>query len=212
MDPSELQANANTAINNMLHLKRSLDVKRQRAAWELGALMCQSKSQESTAVTKARAICSQVIFDAQMICSQLVLEAKTNCLVAVREAKTNRDHLIHKAEAACSKAICEAVALRISQSTMFHKEHGKYMQDLEEHACKDESRSYHDFLSTCQVTLSHTPQLLREAMATSYHLLLGQTLPLPPSIPPQKAPPVEEQPPTAAPLAPMPKQSPRLKR
>ena len=88
VDPSELQAHANTAINNMLHLKRSLDVKRQRAAWELGALMCQSQSQESASVTKARAICSQAIFDAQMICSQLVLEAKTNCLVAVREAKT----------------------------------------------------------------------------------------------------------------------------
>ena len=36
MDPSELLANANRAIDNMLHLKRSLDVKRQRATWELG--------------------------------------------------------------------------------------------------------------------------------------------------------------------------------
>ena len=36
VDPSELQANANRAIDNMLHLKRSLDVKRQRATWELG--------------------------------------------------------------------------------------------------------------------------------------------------------------------------------
>ena len=35
VDPSELQANANRAIDNMLHLKRSLDVKRQRATWEL---------------------------------------------------------------------------------------------------------------------------------------------------------------------------------
>ena len=76
VDPSELQANANTAIDNMLHLKRSLDIKRQRAAWELGALMCQSESQESTSVTEAKAICSQAISDAQMICSQSVLEAK----------------------------------------------------------------------------------------------------------------------------------------
>ena len=44
VDPSELQANANTAINNMHHFKRSLDAKRQRATWELGALMHQSKS------------------------------------------------------------------------------------------------------------------------------------------------------------------------
>ena len=34
VDPSELQANANRAIDNMLHLKRSLDIKRQRATWE----------------------------------------------------------------------------------------------------------------------------------------------------------------------------------
>ena len=31
VDPSELQANANRAIDNMLHLKRLIDVKRQRA-------------------------------------------------------------------------------------------------------------------------------------------------------------------------------------
>ena len=36
LDPSELQTNANRAIDNMLHLKRSLDIKRQRATWELG--------------------------------------------------------------------------------------------------------------------------------------------------------------------------------
>ena len=33
VDPSEVQANANRDIDNMLHLKRSLDVKRQRATW-----------------------------------------------------------------------------------------------------------------------------------------------------------------------------------
>ena len=40
VDPSELQANANRAINNMVHLKRSLDVKRQRAIWEVGVMLC----------------------------------------------------------------------------------------------------------------------------------------------------------------------------
>ena len=33
VDPSELQANANRAVNNILDLKRSLDIKRQRAIW-----------------------------------------------------------------------------------------------------------------------------------------------------------------------------------
>ena len=39
VDPSELQANVNRVIDNMLHLKRSLDIKRQTATWELGGLL-----------------------------------------------------------------------------------------------------------------------------------------------------------------------------
>ena len=41
VDLSELQANANKAIDNMFHLKETLNIKRQRAAWELGVLVCQ---------------------------------------------------------------------------------------------------------------------------------------------------------------------------
>ena len=170
----------------------SPNIKRQRAAWELGVLVCQIEAQESALVNGAEAIHSQAIFDAQMICSQLVLEAKTNCLMAVREAKTTRDHSIHQAEADCSKAICEAAALKVSQSNAFHKEHDRFIWDLEEHAIEDESQSHHDLLSACQAALSHNPQPLRGAMATSYHLLLGQTLPSSPTVPPQKARPSEE--------------------
>ena len=141
VDLLELQANANRAIDNMLHLKGTLNIKRQRAAWELGVLVHQIEAQESALVNEAEAIRSQAIFDAQMICSQSVLEAKTNCLVAVREAKTTRDHSIHQAEAVCSKAICEAAALKVSQSITFHKEHDRFIWDLEEHAIEDESQS-----------------------------------------------------------------------
>ena len=59
MDPSELQANANRAIDNMLYLKRSLDVKRQRATWELGVILHQNESQGATSITAAKAIYSQ---------------------------------------------------------------------------------------------------------------------------------------------------------
>ena len=141
----------------------------------------------------------------------LVLEAKTNCLAAVREAKTTRDHSIHQAEAACFKAIHKAAALKVSQSIAIHKEHNRFIWDLEEHAIKDESQSHHDLLSACQATLSHNPQPFRGATATSYHLLLGQAPPSSPTIPPQKAGPAE-QPSMAALLAPTPKQSPRPKR
>ena len=95
---------------------------------------------------------------------------------------------------------------------MLHEEHGKYMQGLEEQAFREESRSHHDVLSSCQATLSHSPQLLRGALATLYHLLLGQAPPSPPPILPPRTLPVEEQPSTATPPTPMPKQSPRLKR
>ena len=133
-------------------------------------------------------------------------------LVAVKEAKTNRGSLVQEAEAACSKAICKARAWKISQAVMLHKEHGRYMQGLEEQAFREENRSHHDFLSSCQVALCHSSQPLREALATLYHILLGQAHPLPPPILPQKTPPVEEQPPTAASPSPAPKQSPRPKR
>ena len=166
VDPSELQANPNRAINNMLHLKRSLDVKRQRATWELGVLLHQNDSQEATSVAMAKAIYSQS-----------VLEAKTNFQAVVMEAKTTRCHSIQAAEA----AICEAKAQKTSQAVMFQEEHSKYMWSLEEQAFREESRSHHEVLSSCQATLFHSPQPLRGALAASYHLLLGQA---PPSLHP----------------------------
>ena len=206
VDPSELQANANRAIDNMLHLKRSIDVKRQRAIWELGVMLCQNESQEAASIATAKAICSQVTLDTQTICS------RTNFLVEIKEAKPNRGHLIQEAKAACSKAISKVGAQKTSQAMMLHEEHGKYMQGLQEQAFREESRSHHDFLSSCQATLCHSPQPLRGALATSYHLLLGQAPLSPQPILPPRTHPVEEQPPIAAPPTPMPKQSPRPKR
>ena len=139
MDPSELQANANRAIDSMLHIKRSIDIKRQRGVWELGVMLCQNESQEAASVAEAKVICSQVTLDAWTACSQSVLEAKTNFLAVVKEAKTLRGRLVQEAEAACSKAICEARAQKISQALMLHKEHGRYMQGLEEQAFGEES-------------------------------------------------------------------------
>ena len=100
VDPSEFQANANRAIDNMLHLKGSIDIKRQRAIWDLGVMLCQNESQEAASVAAAKAICSQVALNVQTICSQSVLEAKTNFLVVVKEAKTNRGCLVQEAKAA----------------------------------------------------------------------------------------------------------------
>ena len=128
------------------------------------------------------------------------------------EAKTTRCHSIQAAEAVCSKAISEAESQKTSQAVMLQEEHGKYLQNLEEQAFGEESRSRHKVLSSCQAALCHSPQPLRGALAASYHLLLGQAPPPPPLILPPSTPSVEEQPSTAAPPMPTPKQSPRLKR
>ena len=100
----------------------------------------------------------------------LILKAKTDFLAAVKKAKTTKGCLVQEAEAACSKAICEVEAWKVSQATIFHKEHGKYMRDLEEQAIGEESRSCNDFLSTCQVILYNSPLQLRGALShiTSY--------------------------------------------
>ena len=95
---------------------------------------------------------------------------------------------------------------------IFHKEHGNYMQDLEEQAVGEESRSHNDFLSACQVILYHSLPQLKGALAILYHILFGQTPPSPLLIPPQKTPPMEEQPAIATYPTPVPKQSPRPKR
>ena len=119
--------------------------------------------------------------------------------MVVKKAKTTRGHSVQEAEAAWSKAICEHKAQRVSQAVLFQNEHDNFMQDLEEQAIGEESRSHTNFLSTCQVILYNSPPELKGALATSYYILLGQTPPSPPLIPPQKTSPVEEQPTTAAP-------------
>ena len=175
----------------MLHLKRSLDVKRQRATWELGVLLHQNESQGATLIAAAKAICSLV-----------VTEAKTNYWTAIMEAKTNKYLLIQAAKATCSKGISDAKAQTTSQAVMFQEEHCNYLWGLEEQALGEESRSHQDILSSCQATLHHSPQSVRGVLAASYHLLLGQTPPSPSLVQPSRTPPMEEQTSSAAPPTP----------
>ena len=201
VDPLELQANANRTIDNMLHLKRSLYIKRQRATWELGAILHQNESQGATLIAAAKAICSHA-----------VMEAKPSYQAAIMEAKTTKYHLIQAAKMTCSKAISDTKAQTTSQAMMFQEEHCNYLQGLEKQALGEESRSCQDTLSSCQATLDHSPQSIKGALATSYHLLLGHTPPSPSLVQPPRTPPMEEQTSSAAPPTLMPKQSPRPKR
>ena len=65
VDLLELQANANRAIDNMFHLKRSLDIKRQRTTWELGVMLHQNESQGTALITAAKAVCSHAVKEAK---------------------------------------------------------------------------------------------------------------------------------------------------
>ena len=161
------------ATDHMLHMKRSTDLKRQWVIWELGLLLHQSEVDEAVSVKKAKVVHLQEVLDAKVGCTRSGLEAKCNYWVAVQEAKTIRGNLLQKSEIAYSKAIGETAALRLSQSTALHREHMRLIQELEEQALREESKSHHNFLFACQAALHHTLQPLRENLATSYHVLLG---------------------------------------
>ena len=153
MDIMELWANANKALDNLLNTKASIDTSRQRAVWELGVVPCQNESQAAAPIKEAKAAWSQATLDAQTTCSQLILKAKTDCLGTVKKAKTTRGCLVQEAEIACSKAICKVKAWRVLQAAFLQKEHGNFMQDLEEQVLGEKSRSHSNFLSACQVIL-----------------------------------------------------------
>ena len=102
--------------------------------------------------------------------------------------------------------------VRSSQSATLHWEYAKCMQELEEQALKEESKSWHDFLSAHQAILLHALQSLKENLTTSYHILLGQSPLSSPSALPTRTSPSEEQPSAATSPRPVPMWSPRPKR
>ena len=103
----------------------------------------------------------------------MVLEARYNYRVAIQEAKTIRGNQLQESEIAYLKALGKNAAVRSSQAVTLHREHVRLMQELEEQAMREESKSHHDFLSTCQAIPHHAPQPLKENLITSYHVLLG---------------------------------------
>ena len=79
-------------------------------------------------------------------------------------------------------AIRAVKAQKASQAELLQKEHGNIMQNLERQVIQQEVRSQVDFLSTCQATMCTSPIALKNALVTSYHILLGQIPPSPPFI------------------------------
>ena len=210
VDVMELWTNANKALDDLLTTKASIDTCRQKAVWELGIALHQRESKAAASIKEAKAACSQATLNTHATCSWLTLEAKTNCSqvileakttfsMAVKKAKTTRGHMVQEAKATYSKAISEVEAQRVLQAESLQREHDSIMRDLEEQVIGEESRSQADFLSTCQVILYNSPPEPKSTLATSYHILLGQTPLSPPLTLPWRTSPVEELPTPAAP-------------
>ena len=139
VDLMELQMDANLAADNMLSVKRSMDLKRQQVIWELGLLLCQNKAEEAASIEKAKYVHSWEVLDAKVDYTKAVLKAKCNYRAAVQEAKIIRGSWLQESEIAKSKVLGKAVAIRSSQSVTVHREHVRLMQELEEQAIREES-------------------------------------------------------------------------
>ena len=174
VDLTELQEDANLAANYMLSVKRSSDLKRQWAIWEFKASLHQQEAIEAVANEKAKIIHSRKNLNAKVGCTKAVMEAKYNYRMAIQEARMIRCNQLQESETAYLEALGENAATRSTQSTRLHREHVKHMHKLEEQALREEIKSCHDFLSTCQAILHHALQPLKENLSTSYHVLLGQ--------------------------------------
>ena len=140
-------------------------------------------------------------------CCHASLEAKAICLEMVKEAKMTHPCSIQENKATCSMAIRAAEAQKASQAEFLQKEPGNIMWNLERQVIQEEVRSQAHFLSACQAAMCASPIALKNALATSYPILLGQTPPSSPFVLSQRASPVEEQPVSAVPAASVPEQS-----
>ena len=211
-DLTELQEDANLAANHMLSVQRSTDLRRQWVVLELGVSLHQNKAEEAVANERARVHHSQGVLNTKVECTKAVMKAKYKYRMAIQEAKMIRSNQLLELEIAHLKALGENATMRSSQSTKLHREHITLMHELEEQAIREESRSCHNFLSTCQAILLHAPQLLKEDLTTSYHILLGQSPPLSTSASLARILSAEEQPSETASPRPEPKWSPQPKR
>ena len=212
MDLSELQANANLAVNQMLSIKSSLDLERQWAIRDFEVLLHQWEAEEATTNERARIVHSRNDLNAKVKCTKVVMRAKYKYRVAIQEARVTRCSEFEESEATYLEALSENVAAKSLQCTTLCSEHTRHMHELEKRALDAENKSCQDFLLAHQAILCHAPQSLKENLHSSYHILLGQLSSSFWSIPSTRAPQAEGQPPVTTSPRLEPKQSPWQKR
>ena len=162
IDLTELQVNANLAANHMLSIKRSSDLKRQRAIWDFKASMCQQEAKKATANERAKIVYSRKDLNAKVKCAKAVMKAKYDYRLAIQEARTFRCSKLQESETAYSEALMENTAVRSTWCATLCREHVRHMHELEEWALDAENKSCQGFLYTCQAILRHAPQPLKE--------------------------------------------------
>ena len=147
MDLLELQADAHLAINPMLSVRRSSELKRQRAIWDYEASLHQQEAETAAANERAKIAHSRKGLQARVKCTKVVMRAKYNYWVAVQEARATRCNKLEEVETAYSEALCENTATQSLHCTTLCREHAKHMSQLEEQALEVEIKSQQDFLS-----------------------------------------------------------------
>ena len=140
MDLSELQADANLAINHMPSIKRSLDLISQWAIWDFEALLHQQEAKAAATNERAKIAHSRKDLKARVKCTKVVMRAKYDYRVAVQEARVVRCSKLEEVEAAYSEALSENATAKSLQCAALCREHTKYMHKLEEWALDAENK------------------------------------------------------------------------
>ena len=195
MDLQELQANGHLAINQMLTVRWSLELKRQQAIWDYEVLLHQQKAKTTAANERAKIAHSRKGLQARVKCAKAVMRAKYVYRVAVQEARATWCNELEEAETAYSEALCENAATQSLYCATLHREHAKYMSELEEQALKVEIKSWQDFLSAHSAVLCHASPSLKADLHSSYNILLGNSSSLLQSFPSVRVPQAQGQPP-----------------
>ena len=107
MDLPELQTEAHLAINNMLSVRRSSELKRQQVIQDYEALLHQQEAETAAANERAKIACLRKGLQARVKCTKVVMRAKYNYRVAVQEARATRCNELEEAESAYSEALHE---------------------------------------------------------------------------------------------------------
>ena len=157
MDLLELQANTNLAINNMLSVRRSLELERQWAIRDYEASLHQWEAETAAANERAKIAHSRKGLQARVKCAKVVMRAKYDYRLAVQEARATRCNELKEAETTYSEALCENAAAQSLYCATLCREHVKHMSELEEQALEAEIKSRQDFLSTNSAVLHHAP-------------------------------------------------------